>query len=81
MKYADTTDIIDYGYGQCYPYQINGNLAVQAVFCKSVTCYSNPCVLAKIMVPEADSSNFDSLEIQTVLGERCRPSRSQCLRD
>jgi len=32
-----------YDYNQCYPYSINnGDLAQMAVFCKSVTCYSNP---------------------------------------
>ena len=31
-----------YSFGQCYPYTLNGNIAKMAVFCKSVTCYSNP---------------------------------------
>ncbi|CAA7266134.1 unnamed protein product [Cyclocybe aegerita] len=29
-------------YNQCYPYEISGNLAEMAVFCKSATCYNNP---------------------------------------
>jgi hypothetical protein len=32
-----------YNYGQCYPYELPGNiLAKMAVFCKSVTCENNP---------------------------------------
>ncbi|KAJ7247489.1 hypothetical protein C8J57DRAFT_1080878 [Mycena rebaudengoi] len=31
-----------FSFGECYPYQINENLAQVAVFCKAVTCYNNP---------------------------------------
>ncbi len=42
VQYAGLTDIVDYVYGECYPYQLGADLAQQAVFCRSVTCYSNP---------------------------------------
>ncbi|KJA13917.1 hypothetical protein HYPSUDRAFT_470652 [Hypholoma sublateritium FD-334 SS-4] len=42
VQYAGLTDIVDYVYGECYPYQLGADLAQKAVFCRSVTCYSNP---------------------------------------
>ncbi|MCJ1249530.1 hypothetical protein MMC30_006756 [Trapelia coarctata] len=34
--------ITSYNYNECYPYSIEDKVAVQAVFCKSVKCFSNP---------------------------------------
>ena len=31
-----------FNYDQCYPYSINGNPAIQAVWCKSTEYFSNP---------------------------------------
>ncbi|KAF9034315.1 hypothetical protein BJ165DRAFT_1512903 [Panaeolus papilionaceus] len=31
-----------FAFNECYPYEVSGNLAEMAVFCKSVTCYNNP---------------------------------------
>ena len=41
-----------FDYGECYPYEIDGNLAQMAVFCKSVTCESNPYVTLLWMVQQ-----------------------------
>ncbi|KAF8993281.1 hypothetical protein BDQ17DRAFT_1331771 [Cyathus striatus] len=41
VRYGDN-DYTTFKYNQCYPYAIDGNEAEMAVFCKSVTCYSNP---------------------------------------
>ncbi|KDQ50682.1 hypothetical protein JAAARDRAFT_211597 [Jaapia argillacea MUCL 33604] len=42
VQYANTPKIALYSYDECYPYEVNGNLAEMAVFCKSVTCENNP---------------------------------------
>ncbi|KAF9531284.1 hypothetical protein CPB83DRAFT_849693 [Crepidotus variabilis] len=42
VHYQGDTGYQTFNYGQCYPYQIGKDLAKMAVFCKSVTCYSNP---------------------------------------
>jgi len=31
-----------FSFDECYPYELGGEDAEMAVFCKSVTCYSNP---------------------------------------
>jgi hypothetical protein len=41
VLYGDDT-FTTFSYGKCYPYILNGENAVMAVFCRSVTCFNNP---------------------------------------
>jgi len=40
--YAGNTGYKTFNHGECYSYEVNGDLAQMAVFCKSVTCVDNP---------------------------------------
>ncbi|MCJ1359237.1 MAG: hypothetical protein MMC33_009237 [Icmadophila ericetorum] len=44
VQYENTPNFITYNFDTCYPYAINNgaNLAMQALFCRSVTCENNP---------------------------------------
>ncbi|TFK32213.1 hypothetical protein BDQ12DRAFT_728870 [Crucibulum laeve] len=42
VRYQGINNYRTFNFGECYPYKIDENLAEQAVFCKTVTCYNNP---------------------------------------
>lgn len=45
VRYETVASPVTYDFNECYPYQLPaGELAQVAVFCKSTTCYNNPCV-------------------------------------
>ncbi|TFK70377.1 hypothetical protein BDN72DRAFT_839087 [Pluteus cervinus] len=72
-----------FDYGECYPYEIDDDIAEMAVFCKSVTCENNPnpdCTggaIPPVPVPvPAGVTLINALDFVQIIGQgaTCQPN-------